>query len=109
MAHYEIEIKSLLGEKINADLLKQKMNDADESTKLTSKNKQLNHYFEGGDIAKLFEVSKDLLSEDARGKFLTMIAKGKNFFPAHSRAQCCCDVVSLLNSDRGNSREYLSF
>ena len=108
MAHYEIEIKSLLGEKINADLLKQKMNDADESTKLTSKNKQLNHYFEGGDIAKLFEVSKDLLSEDARGKFLTMIAKGKNFSVRTRQKDEAVFLVLKASIDEGSSSNTVS-
>ena len=108
MAHYEIEIKSLLGEKINADLLKQKMNDADESTKLTSKNKQLNHYFEGGDIATLFEVSKDLLSEDARGKFLTMIAKGKNFSVRTRQKDEAVFLVLKASIDEGSSSNTVS-
>ena len=108
MAHYEIEIKSLLGEKINADLLKKKMQDTDPHTTLASKNKQLNHYFEGGDIAKLFEVTKDLLSEDARGKFLTMIAKGKNFSVRTRQKDEAVFLVLKASIDEGSSSNTVS-
>lgn len=108
MAHYEIEIKSLLGEKINADLLKKKMLDADPSTKLSSKNKQLNHYFEGGDVSKLFEVTKDLLSEDARGKFITMVAKGKNFSVRTRQKDDTVLLVLKASIDEGTSSNTVS-
>ena len=47
---YEIEIKSLLGNKINADILKAKINERGGS--LISKNKQLNHYFTLSDATR---------------------------------------------------------
>jgi len=108
MAHYEIEIKTLLGEKINADLLKQKMMDIDPNTKLVSKNKQLNHYFEGGDIAKLFEITKDLLAEDARGKFLKMVAKGKNFSVRTRQKNDSVFLVLKASIDEGTSSNTVS-
>ena len=48
MAHYEIEIKSLLGAALRAEELKNKMKELDPASTCVSKNKQLNHYFEGG-------------------------------------------------------------
>ena len=40
---YEIEIKSLLGEKKNADILRDKL--TSKNVSLKSQHKQLNHYF----------------------------------------------------------------
>lgn len=49
MHGYEIEVKSLLGNQGNADALREKLKACDPATALTSKNKQLNHYFEPAD------------------------------------------------------------
>ncbi len=43
MAHYEIEVKTLLGEKANAGALKARMREIDPETKEISQNKQTNH------------------------------------------------------------------
>jgi len=79
MAHFEVEIKSLLGDKGNADGLLARMHELYPETKLVSKNAQLNHYFEGGDVAKLYEAVKHLFDDEKRAKLETMIEKGKNF------------------------------
>lgn len=79
MAHYEVEIKSLLGSKENADRLRTKMQEYDPGTKLVSRNKQLNHYFEGGDVAKLVDATIDLFDADAQQRLRTMLEKGANF------------------------------
>lgn len=46
MQLYEIEVKSLLGNQDNADALRSKLKTCDPTTMLTSRNRQLNHYFE---------------------------------------------------------------
>lgn len=79
MAHYEIEIKSLLGEVARAEKLIRDMQERDPACVRTGANKQLNHYFEGGDIRELFEKTKHLLDEDAQEKFATIAEKGTNF------------------------------
>lgn len=79
MSHFEVEVKSLLGEKASAEALKEKMLALDPNAVCVSKNNQLNHYFEGGDIQKLFENSKHLFNEEQLKKFKTMATKGKNF------------------------------
>jgi len=56
---YEIEIKSLLGEKENADIFREKL--LSEGAVLVNKNSQLNHYFEG-DTSKFFENVKDVVT-----------------------------------------------
>ena len=79
MAHYEVEIKSLLGGKEHADALLARMYAQDAATALTSRNKQLNHYFEGGDVGVLVASVKDLFDETAQNKLATMVERGKNF------------------------------
>ncbi len=53
MATFEVEVKSLLGSEENAQTLRERMKVIDPSTHLTSCNKQLNHYFTGGDMQSL--------------------------------------------------------
>ena len=56
MHSYEVEIKSLLGSKERADEVRAAMQKADPTCVLTSRNKQLNHYFADGNLAKLVEI-----------------------------------------------------
>ncbi len=79
MARYEVEIKSLLGDKENADALKTKMCALDPVCACVSTNKQLNHYFKDGDSRMLFEKTKDFFSESAREKFQEIVEKGSKF------------------------------
>lgn len=76
---YEIEIKSLLGTKENAEALKSRMKALDPDVSCTSKNKQLNHYFVGGNVEKLFKNVEKLFSGSTKEKLKTIIEKGKNF------------------------------
>jgi len=64
MGHkYEIEIKSLLGNKENAERLTKKMKEKDPSLQVIGSHKQLNHYFipAGGDLKKLYDNVKDVI------------------------------------------------
>lgn len=79
MSQFEIEIKTLLGEKAYADALKAKMVELDPTCALTSQNKQLNHYFEGGDLGALFEKTEHLFSPETKEKFRHIAEKGTNF------------------------------
>lgn len=79
MSHYEIEVKSLLGEKEKADELRARMCAQDPSCSCVSVNKQLNHYFTGGDIGKLYEAVKLLMSEETQKKFKTIAERGTSF------------------------------
>lgn len=66
-AHYfEIEIKSLLGSRENAERLVGKMRALDPRFKTLAPHSQLNHYFIGGDLKKLVaEISKRISRDDA--------------------------------------------
>lgn len=78
MAHFEIEIKSLLGEKTQAEALKQKMLDLDPACACVSQNTQLNHYFEGGDIKELYKKVEHLFSGEQHEKFHILAEHGTN-------------------------------
>lgn len=79
MSHFEIEVKSLLGEKERAEALKKKMQALDPACTCVSTNTQLNHYFEGGDIKKLYEKVEHLFSGDQHEKFQKIAERGSNF------------------------------
>lgn len=79
MSHFEIEIKTLLGEKENADELKEKMKELDENVKLVSENKQLNHYFTGGDVKELYKKVEHLFNGEEHDKFQRVIERGSDF------------------------------
>lgn len=79
MQSYEVEIKALLGGPERAEEIRTAMKKADASCKLTSKNKQLNHYFEGGALEKLADVIAPHLSNATRAKFSDLAARAKSF------------------------------
>lgn len=78
MAHFEIEVKSLLGEKERAEALKRKMQELDPECACVSQNKQLNHYFEGGDMKELCARARELFSEEQRSKLDRLAEHGSN-------------------------------
>ena len=79
MSHFEIEIKSLLGDKQKAEELKAKMCALDPSCSLVSQNKQLNHYFEGGDMQDLYRRVEHLFAGDEQEKLQKTIERGTEF------------------------------
>lgn len=79
MSHFEIEVKSLLGEKERAEALKKKMHELDSECKHVSSNKQLNHYFKDGEIKELFKKVEHLFSGEQHDKFEKVVARGNNF------------------------------
>lgn len=79
MSHFEIEVKSLLGDAENAVRLKEKMCALDPECVMIGSNTQLNHYFEGGDMEALFEAVKDLFSEEQQAKLRVTIDRGTEF------------------------------
>jgi adenylate cyclase class IV len=81
MANFEVEVKSLLGSEENAESLRERMKIVDPSTHLTSRNKQLNHYFTGidGDMQSLAIALEPHFSVETLAKFLDVLQKGKDF------------------------------
>jgi adenylate cyclase class IV len=79
MQSYEVEIKSLLGSSERADEIRQQLKQLDPTTTLQSKNKQLNHYFQGGTLAKLAEILSPSLSGEAKAKLNNLVSRAKEF------------------------------
>jgi len=79
MQTYEVEVKALLGGAERAEEIRRAMKEVDPSCKLESKNKQLNHYFEGGSLEKLAETIAPHLGEESKNKFENIAKRGKNF------------------------------
>ncbi|MCA9366258.1 CYTH domain-containing protein [Candidatus Kaiserbacteria bacterium] len=108
MAHYEIEVKSLLGEEGNASALKDKMCQLDPDCACVSKNKQLNHYFHGGDIAELFEKTKHLVDGKELDTFKEMLEKGNDFSVRTRQRDDEVLLVVKASVDEGTSANTVS-
>ena len=76
MSLYEIEIKSLLGSKENADSLRHKI--SERYGKLVAQNNQLNHYFVVSDVNKFRESFEKFIPEDNKDAFAKIVNEGKN-------------------------------
>jgi len=87
---YEVEIKSLLGSEENALQLKNKLSNF--GAALVATNKQLNHYFVGGDLGKLVAAIEPHLSASALTK-LRDLAKNARDYSLRTREK---DGVVLL-------------
>ncbi len=75
---YEVEIKSLLGSKENADKLKKDMQKAYPSAKLISQGKQLNHYFNiPSDLAPLIKNLDPLIPASKKQEFEHILSHGQ--------------------------------
>lgn len=79
---YEIEIKSLLGGKENADKLKGELGNLGYDISNGKKSKQLNHYFTYRDESVLNKFKENLgnvISRDRLGEFNKILETGKDF------------------------------
>ncbi len=108
MAHFEIEIKSLLGSKEKADALVENMRELDSDFTLTAENKQLNHYFEGGDIHALYAATEHLFSGEQHEKFKRMAEKGKDFSVRTRQRDDEVLLVVKASVDEGTSANTVS-
>ena len=78
MAHFEIEIKSLLGKKENADALKERLQTLPEPAQLVRRSSQLNHYFLVGDWEKFLESVRAYFSVEHFDHLCRIVQEGKN-------------------------------
>lgn len=79
MHTYEIEIKSLLGSADAAHALRAKLSEVDPTHERTGTNTQLNHYFTGGDIERLYEEVADLFDEKEQERLKKIVEDGSGF------------------------------
>ncbi|MBI2086826.1 MAG: CYTH domain-containing protein [Candidatus Zambryskibacteria bacterium] len=77
MPVYEIEIKSLLGAKENADKLREKI--SKNGASLFAKNNQLNHYFVFSNALKFKDTLLPYVSADKKESFEKILDEGNNF------------------------------
>lgn len=108
MAHLEIEIKSLLGTKAAAETLKAEMSTLDATCTLTSTNTQLNHYFEGGDIAALYKATQQFFESNEREKFEKIIVLGTDFSVRTRQRDSEVLLVIKASVDAGSSANTVS-
>jgi adenylate cyclase class IV len=76
---YEIEIKSLLGSKDNADALIRRMRQYDAALKELGRHKQLNHYFQGGNLSTLATKVKTYLNAQKAAELEELAQSVKDF------------------------------
>jgi predicted adenylyl cyclase CyaB len=74
---FEIEIKSLLGSKANAEKLQQNLLKRFPDAKITEESKQLNHYFVGDDFSKLAKKLDSYIPGKLRAQFQHILHNGK--------------------------------
>ncbi len=84
MQTYEVEIKSLLGGPERAEEIRQAMKRVDAASKLVSKNRQLNHYFEAdtthkNPLGSVARVMRAHLSDAAIRKLEDIAARASKF------------------------------
>ena len=108
MAHYEIEIKSLLGEAEKAEALKAKMLANDPDHKHVSSNKQLNHYFSGGNVDELRSVTEHLFSAEEQARLQKIAEKGKDFSVRTRQRNDEVLLVVKASVDEGTSENTIS-
>lgn len=75
---YEVEIKSLLGSRESADALVTKLQALDPACVSGDSYKQLNHYFEGGDLSALATALAPHLPDDTLQKLARVAQAGNN-------------------------------
>lgn len=93
LMQYEIEIKSLLGSQAASKKLLQKAKMLFPDLRLTSEQRQLNHYFKGGTLESLIEVFNDALSAPQIEQLHTI---NKNAKSINVRSRQKNDVVLLI-------------
>lgn len=79
MPSYEIEIKSLIGDKTKADELVAKMQKSDSGFKSLGSHKQLNHYFISGNLKNLFRSTKKIIEPEKVDTFARMSEYARDY------------------------------
>lgn len=108
MAHYEIEIKSLLGDQAMADALKAKMAALDPEHTHTSSNTQLNHYFAGGNMRELYDLTDEHFAPADREKLAHIVERGSDFSVRTRQRDDEVLLVVKASVDEGDSANTIS-
>ncbi len=108
MNTFEIEIKSLLGEASAAEALKARMCELDPACCLSGSNKQLNHYFEGGDMDELVKKVSLHLSDEQLKKLSHLVERGSSFSVRTRQKNDQVLLVVKASVDEGSSANTVS-
>lgn len=108
MAHYEIEIKTLLGEPEYAEALKAKMAANDPAHAHVASNKQLNHYFAGGNIEELYRTVEHLFSAEEQERLQKVVQTGTDFSVRTRQKDDQVLLVVKASIDQGTSANTVS-
>ena len=108
MNTFEIEIKSLLGESARAEDLKRKMSELDPECRVISQNKQLNHYFEGGNMDELVKRAAIYLNDEQLKKLSNITTTGSSFSIRTRQKQDQVLLVVKASVDEGSSANTVS-
>ncbi len=108
MNTFEIEIKSLLGEASKAEELKRQMSALDPNCRLTGRNKQLNHYFDGGDMDELTKNISLHLNDEQLKKLSHIVTTGSNFSVRTRQKDDQVLLVVKASVDEGSSANTVS-
>ena len=103
MSRFEIEIKSFLGDKTQADLLVLSMKKIDPGCKEVCRSKQLNHYFKDGDVNVLISAVENLFKKEEQENLREVIAKGKDFSVRSRQKDAEVLLVVKASLDGGTS------
>ncbi len=79
MPSFEIEIKSLLGTKDQADALIENLKANDPGLQVLGTHSQLNHYFEGGDLTLLSKNLGPFLNQEKKANLEELVLKAKDY------------------------------
>ncbi|MBL4644308.1 MAG: hypothetical protein JKX80_00390 [Candidatus Pacebacteria bacterium] len=101
---YEIEIKSLLGEEVYAEAFRKKL--LGQGGKLTGKNSQLNHYFQG-EPSSFFKKIKDVVTESV-DDLEEILTKGKKHSIRTRKKNDEVILVIKASIDSGTSENAVS-
>jgi len=108
MTTFEIEIKSLLGESSKAEELKRKMCELDPNCQKLTENKQLNHYFDGGDMDALVKNVSLHLTDEQLKKLSHLVSVGNTFSVRTRQKNEQVLLVVKASVDEGSSANTVS-
>jgi predicted adenylyl cyclase CyaB len=108
METYEIEIKSLLGSKENADALKEKLAAKGTDLKAVKKNNQLNHYFVYANLRDFHANLLPHIPKEKQGQFAKIVTEGKNFSIRTRQADAKVILVIKASLDDSSSSNGIS-
>lgn len=107
MGHtYEIEIKTLLGEKKNADSFRGRL--VKSGALLAKAGKQLNHYFVGKDLKKFHKNLLPFISPEKKALFSEIVTNAKDFSIRTRETDSELLLVIKASVDSGSSANSVS-